>query len=110
MRHANLYHLLHLPGFSVLGLPVLGGPSTINPSSGDGTNGTSWRMVVELGPEPRAWGTYPGGQSGNPASSRYLDRLPRWLEGQLDTLIVPRHEGDPALGGTLSLLTLEPLR
>jgi penicillin amidase len=45
---------------------------------------------VELGPELRAWGVYPGGQSGNPASSRYLDRLPHWRDGELDTLRFPR--------------------
>jgi penicillin amidase len=47
-------------------------------------------MVVELGPEVRAWGIYPGGQSGNPASSRYVDRLRAWSSGELDTLFVPR--------------------
>ncbi len=47
-------------------------------------------MVVELGAEVRAWGTYPGGQSGNPASPRYLDRMALWREGQLDTLFMPR--------------------
>ena len=46
--------------------------------------------MVELGPEVRGLGTYPGGQSGNPASSRYLDRLPKWLSGDLDTLRFPR--------------------
>ena len=45
--------------------------------------------LVELGPQVRAWGTYPGGQSGNPASARYDDRIRQWSEGQLDTLLVP---------------------
>ncbi|MEO8140795.1 MAG: penicillin acylase family protein, partial [Gemmatimonadota bacterium] len=75
IRHANIYHLLRLPALSALGVPVQGGMSTLNPSSGNGSFGPSWRMVVELGPEVRGWGIYPGGQSGNPSSSRYLDRL-----------------------------------
>jgi len=90
VRHANIYHLLRIPAFSALDLPIQGGPSTLNPSSGAGTEGASWRMVVDLGPEVRAWGTYPGGQSGNPVSSRYLDRLRTWMAGELDSLRVPR--------------------
>jgi penicillin amidase len=90
VRHANIYHMLRIPALSALGVPVQGGQSTLNPSSGPGDFGPSWRMVVELGPEVRAWGIYPGGQSGNPASSRYVDRLRAWSSGELDTLFVPR--------------------
>jgi penicillin amidase len=46
-------------------------------------------MVVELGPVVRAWGLFPGGQSGNPASRWYDDRLGRWSDGELDTLRFP---------------------
>ncbi len=94
VRQVNIYHLLRAPSLSVLGLPIHGGPSTINPSSGDGTSGASWRMVVELGPEVRGFGVYPGGQSGNPVSPWYADRIPRWVEGQLDTLRFPRSPGE----------------
>jgi penicillin G amidase len=90
IRHANIYHLLRIPALSALRVPVQGGQSTLNPSSGRGEFGPSWRMVVDLGPEIQAWGVYPGGQSGNPASSRYLDRLAHWRDGQLDTLRFPR--------------------
>jgi penicillin amidase len=88
-HHANLNHLLRVPALSALGLPVRGGTGTLDVSPRGGTHGPSWRMVVELGPEVRAWGTYPGGQSGNPASPWYLDRLPGWLHGDLDTLLFP---------------------
>ncbi len=89
-HHANVYHLLRLPGLSTIGLAVQGGPSTLSPSPGQGTHGPSWRMVVELGgPAVRAWAVYPGGQSGNPASARYLDRLSSWLAGKLDSLLFP---------------------
>lgn len=88
MRPANIVHLLRLRGFSAESIAVQGGFGTLNPSAGTGY-GSSWRMVVELGPEIRAWGVYPGGQSGNPASRRYRDRLERWSNGELDSLIVP---------------------
>ncbi len=93
-HHANIYHLLRLPALSALNLPVQGGPSTLNPSPGKGTHGPSWRMVVELGPDVHAWGTYPGGQSGNPASRWYMDRIPHWMAGELDTLLFPARPAD----------------
>ena len=108
VQHANIHHLLRIPALSALDLPIDGGPSTLNPSAGQGTDGASWRMVVELGPEVRAWGTYPGGQSGNPASARYRDRLGDWLTGTLDTLIVPRDS--TALRVRRAALTLLPAR
>lgn len=82
-------HLMGLPAFSESNVSVQGGPSTLNPASAGG-HGPSWRMVVELGDSVRAWGTYPGGQSGNPMSPRYADRLPFWRDGQLEGLLVPR--------------------
>lgn len=107
VRHANIYHMLRLPGLSALRVPVQGGQSTLNPSSGSGSFGPSWRMVVELGPEVRGWGTYPGGQSGNPASSRYADRIGQWSNGELDTLLLPRTpDGLGAHAGPV--LELEP--
>jgi penicillin G amidase len=89
VRNANIGHLLRIPDWSANRVPVQGGPSTLSPVSGRGGFGPSWRMVVELGPEIRAWGIYPGGQSGNPASTRYQDRVHRWSQGVLDTLRVP---------------------
>jgi len=107
-HRANIYHLLGIPSFSALRLSVQSGPSTISPSSGDGTHGASWRMVVDLGPEVQGFGGYPGGQSGNPASPRYQDRLPRWLNGDLDTLRFPRSSADLGAGRTVATLTLIP--
>lgn len=89
VRHANVRHLLGLPAFSRLEIPVQGGNATLWPSSGDGGHGPSWRMVVELSSPVRAWGIYPGGQSGDPMSPAYDDRLAKWRDGQLDTLRVP---------------------
>lgn len=114
-RRANIQHLLRIPAFSRLDIPMQSGPGTLSPSNGDGTHGASWRMVVELGDEVRAWGTYPGGQSGNPVSSRYTDRLAKWSAGELDTLRFPRRPADLSgrtLRSTLTLTrgTAEPRR
>jgi len=94
VRHQNIYHLLRFRSLSALDIPVQGGPGLLNPSNGSGTHGASWRMVVELGPEVHGWGVYPGGQSGNPVSRWYADRLPAWTAGQLDTLPFPRTPDD----------------
>ena len=94
VRHANIRHLLGLPAFSRLEIPVTGGSATIWPSTGNGRHGPSWRMIVEMGKPRRAWAIYPGGQSGNPLSPRYDDRLGKWKRGELDTLRLPAKEAD----------------
>jgi len=110
IQRVNVEHLLGIPAFAAPSVPALGGPSTLSPSSGDGTFGASWRMVVQLGPEIRAWGTYPGGQSGNPFSSRYTDRLATWAKGELDELIVPPRGAMLRADQISSTLTLSPAR
>ncbi len=90
IRHENIWHLAGFRSLSALGLPVQGGPGNLNPSSGSGRHGASWRMVVELAPEVRAWATYPGGQSGNPASTWYDNRIPQWVDGELDDVLFPK--------------------
>jgi len=105
---ANIYHLLHVPALSALHVPSQGGPGTLNPVTPSGEFGSSWRMVVELGDDVRAWGTYPGGQSGNPASSRYLSHLVTWSKGELDTLRYPRSARDLDAKLVTSELTLTP--
>jgi penicillin amidase len=39
-------------------------------------------MVVEMGPEIKAFGVYPGGQSGNPGSRFYDNFIPVWANGE----------------------------
>ena len=62
----------------------------------------------ELGDEVRAWGTVPGGQSGNPASRRYDDRLGHWVAGELDSLRVPRTAAALDAAHRSAVLTLNP--
>ncbi|HEY2378583.1 MAG TPA: penicillin acylase family protein [Gemmatimonadaceae bacterium] len=107
VRHVNIWHPLRLPSLSALDLPTQGGRGTLNPSSGAGIFGPSWRMVVELSSnELKAWGTYPGGQSGNPASSRYKNHLQQWLEGNLEALVVPKWIPELSAKETSARLTL----
>ena len=73
IRFENANHLLRLPALSALNLPVQGGTGTLSPSSGAGTHGSSWRMVVELGTGAASVGDVSGrtiGQSGERALSR----------------------------------------
>ena len=109
VRPANVYHLLRIEAFSARQIPVQGGPHTLSPFPAEGDNGASWRMVVELAPTIRAWGIYPGGQSGNPFSASYRDRLQRWADGELDELRFPIDAR--TLGANITAtLTLRPGR
>jgi len=110
IRHANINHLLRIPALGALELPVQGGPGTLSPSSGNGTQGPSWRMVVELGPTLHAWSTYPGGQSGDPASAHYRDRLPQWLAGTLEAVHIPTRPSELAGSQLSATLVLRPAR
>ncbi len=47
------------------------------------THGPSWRQIIELDPAGvKAWGIYPGGQSGNPGSAFYTDWVAGWAQGR----------------------------
>jgi len=105
VANANVFHLLGIPAFSALGLPISGGPGTLNPNSFrplekqkldepvrySSRHGASWRMVVELGDEIKGYGVYPGGQSGHPLSSYYRDRIDDWIKGELQPLRFPKN-------------------
>ncbi len=103
----DIDHLLRIRPFSAEGLLVDGGRGTLNPAPG-GSFGPSWRMVVDLGPELKAWATYPGGQSGDPASPSYADRIPQWLAGQLSPVLAPKDVAGLGAGHTAATLTLTP--
>ena len=110
VHKVNIPHLLRIPALSALDMPIDGGPGTLSPIAMGGSNGPSWRMVVELGPTLHAWTTYPGGQSGNPASPRYKDRIPQWLEGTLEAVHVPTRASELPAAQRSGTLTLRPAR
>jgi penicillin amidase len=95
-RKAGIGHLGRIPGFGREKLAMNGGGNALN-ASGPGF-GPSWRMVVELGPEVKAWGIYPGGQSGNPGSKFYDDMVDDWLAGKPDELVFLKSAGEPHPG------------
>lgn len=73
----------HLGMMGGLGTSVLftgGGKGIVNATSGN--HGQSWKMLVELGPKPKALGIYPGGQSGNPSTVFYDHFVEGWRLGQ----------------------------
>ena len=72
-------HLARVDAFGRAGLRASGTWSAVNSQRGD--VGPSWRMLVELGAEPRARVVYPGGQSGRPGHPHYADMLDDWADG-----------------------------
>ncbi|MDX1641150.1 MAG: penicillin acylase family protein [Balneolaceae bacterium] len=86
----DINHLAYLPGMGIQDLFSSGSSEAINATHG--SHGPSWRMVVEVGPEVRGYGVYPGGQSGNPGSKTYTDFVEEWRTGQLFELQFLREE------------------
>lgn len=92
VKHTNIQHLAKIPGFGSKVLMTGGGKMTINALS-EG-NGPSWRMVVELGKNPKGHGVFPGGQSGNPGSFFYDDMIDKWAKGKLYDLFFMQSADD----------------
>ncbi len=83
-KDTRVNHLLRLPEFSRLHLPIGGGTNIINATKEN--HGPSWRMVVSLTKNTEAFGVYPGGQSGNPGSKFYDNFIDQWAAGKYYTL------------------------
>ncbi|GIV31364.1 MAG: beta-lactam antibiotic acylase [Saprospiraceae bacterium] len=84
-KNTSIMHLAQLPAFSAMSLHVGGykeAPNAISDS-----HGPSWRMVVSLEPgNVKAWGVFPGGQSGNPGSKFYRTGLDKWINCEYEEL------------------------
>jgi penicillin amidase len=93
VKGSSLGHLSGIPGFGRERLEVDGVGYAIN-AVGEGW-GPSWRMVVELGPSVRAWGNYPGGQSGHPGSKHYEDFVDDWAAGRPYELVFLKSADEP---------------
>jgi penicillin amidase len=79
-KNTRITHMTRLPAFSYSKLPIGGYRGIVNATAENW--GASWRMVVELGDEIKAWGIYPGGQSGNPGSPAYNSFTMDWAQGK----------------------------
>ncbi|HLV14509.1 MAG TPA: penicillin acylase family protein [Xanthomarina sp.] len=104
-KGAYVGHLLQgLPAFSRFDLPIGGDRNTVN--AADTNHGPSWRMIVEMSTPPKAYGIYPGGQSGNPGSKYYDNFIDRWAVGEyFEALFI---QDQNTTEGIISTQTLTP--
>jgi penicillin amidase len=84
-KNTEAKHILKIPAFSRLSLPIGGGQNSINAATK--TNGPGWRMIVELAATTNAYGVYAGGQSGNPGSNYYDSFIDKWASGEYYKLL-----------------------
>jgi penicillin amidase len=84
VNNTDIGHVGQVPGLGRVDIFTDGGRESVNAVRG--SHGPSWRMVVEVGPEIKAWGIYPGGQSGNPGSKYYDNMIDDWVDGKLNKL------------------------
>lgn len=91
-KGTSAQHLLRQNAFSVENIQVGGNKNIVNANGS--RHGVSWRMIVELGPQVRAWGVYPGGQSGNPGSRYYDNFIEKWAAGEYLELLFMRNMRD----------------
>ena len=86
-------HLLQaLPAFSRFNIPIGGDRNTVN--AADKNHGPSWRMIVEMSSPPKAYGIYPGGQSGNPGSKFYDNFIDDWAAGQYFSALFMQNQNE----------------
>ncbi|MEO6167205.1 MAG: penicillin acylase family protein, partial [Chitinophagales bacterium] len=104
VKNTHINHLLRIPALSRTQVITPGNSGIVNASGYD--HGPSWRMIVELGKQPKAFGIYPGGQSGNPGSPFYENLIDPWSKGQQkEILILHDEKGNESL--ILSTITLK---
>ncbi len=76
-KGTEIMHMAKIEAFSHKNVQIGGSKNIVNAVGK--IWGPSWRMIVELSPEgPKAYGVYPGGQSGNPGSFYFDNNLERW--------------------------------
>jgi penicillin amidase len=84
-KNTTIKHLAQLDAFSISGISIGGWNNVVNATSD--FFGPSWRMVVDFSTgKPTAYGIYPGGQNGNPASKNYSNMIPAWAANNYYTL------------------------
>lgn len=98
----SINSLANLPGFGAKNIVTTGGSKrSVNALSG--SHGPSWRMIVEVGKEPHAFGVFPGGQSGNPGSENYDSNVEAWAKGQYFKLYLLKNSSDQPVNLTKTL-------
>ncbi len=104
-------NLFGLNQFSVGPISKGGDFNTPNDASGVGplnypTGGQSWAMVVNLSNVSRSLGVYPGGQSGDPASSLYSNYINNWANGDYLPLIYVQGSSSFPSSEIMAVITL----
>jgi penicillin amidase len=80
-KNSGVRHLAQIKAFSSEKLPIGGHGNCVNAAGTEA--GPSWRIIVEMGKdEIKAYGIYPGGQSGNPAHPYYDQFIDKWAKGE----------------------------
>lgn len=101
----RLDHLANITGFGATDLSPGGSRLSLNAT---GENwGPSWRMIVDLSEPVQAWGMFPGGVSGNPASYYYDNFVHKWESGELRKLLFWNSEEQAQPDFTLQLINSE---
>lgn len=85
LKKTHVPHLAKVAGFGSKFLYNGGSKTSVNATSE--SNGPSWRMIVALGKDVKAYGVFPGGESGNPGSHYYDDMIDTWSDGKLNELV-----------------------
>ena len=84
-RPTSFTHIGRVPGLGQTDFPAAGSEHTI--FANHGAHGPAWKVVVALGPKPKAWGIYPGGQSGDPTSPFYDNFLEPWRKNEMKEIV-----------------------
>jgi penicillin G amidase len=105
VKSTDIKHLVPiLKSFSHNDVPNGGGSNIVNATTE--SHGPSWRMVVQLDKTwPKAFGLYPGGQSGSPGSHKYDNMIDKWAKGELNELVFlkSKDEKHPKIVSTMKL-------
>ncbi|MBK8393188.1 MAG: penicillin acylase family protein [Saprospiraceae bacterium] len=104
-RDVSIQHITKLPAFSAMHLDIDGQIDCINAQQAGW--GPSWRMVVSLDDKIEAWGVYPGGQSGDPASKHYRNFLDKWARKEHYKLYFVKTKAE-LLDNTVTTWTIKP--
>jgi penicillin amidase len=93
-KQTNIAHLAgkSLAAFGHYNVSV--GGNRFAPNAITDKTGPSWRMVVELGEKVKAYGVYPGGQSGNPGSQYYDNFIEHWQTAKYYELTFMKSQKD----------------
>ena len=104
-RNTRIKHLFRLDPFSSDVLVTNGYKEA--PNAITNFQGPSWRMIVEFEQPLKAYGIYPGGQSGNPGSPFFDNRIEPWSKGTYNNLQLVQSPG-ALQGPILQKMNLRP--